>query len=65
MIVRVRVDVQAEPSDGMTGSYGNISFNEEASITGADFPTIAHVFSDTHALLETVKLSHAKPNFKK
>ncbi len=65
MIIRVRVEVQAEPNDGMHGSYGNLSFNEEATLTGADFPTIANVFKDMHALLDHVKLQHAKPEGKK
>jgi hypothetical protein len=59
MIIRVRVEVQAEPNDQMQGSYGNLSFNEEASFTGADFPTISRVFSDMHDLLENVKTQHA------
>jgi hypothetical protein len=60
MIIRVRVEVQAEPNDGMYGSYGSLSFNEETSLTGADFPIISKVFSDMHTLLEHVKFQHTK-----
>lgn len=59
MIIRVRVEVQAEPQEQMHGSYGNLSFNEEATLMGADFTTIAEVFRDMHALLEHVKVKRA------
>jgi hypothetical protein len=65
MIVRVRVEVQAEPQDQQKGSYGNLSFNEEATLTGANFPAISKVFSDMHNLLEDVKAQHGQDGKKR
>jgi hypothetical protein len=59
MIIRIRIEVAAEPKDQMYGSYGNLSFNEDASLTGADFTTIAKVFSEMHLLLETVRIQNS------
>ena len=59
MIVRINVTIEAEPKDASHG-YGQMNFNESASLNDTSFDTISRVFTRAHELIDDLKKENKK-----
>jgi len=58
--MRVTISVRIDNEGDHSGcGFGQIQFNEDATLTGAGFETVNKVFQAAHTLLETVREEHA------
>lgn len=58
MIIRIDVHIDTEPTDGPSGSYGNLNFSESKQFSGAGFETVSKIFTRCHELLQVLKHEH-------
>ena len=58
MIIRINVFIEGSP--GGREGYGQMQFNEQATIDDASFATVSKVFTRCHELLAVIKEEHER-----